>query len=507
MEKINTIYRYHQQTSYERGKMAGHQLDWQNQPSVYKEYNGIDHIPLPDNMPSMPQDIYKVLKKSDSTQGLPRMDPEQLSVILRLTCTFTARASQGGDFFYYRSAASAGALYPTEIYIVTHGFKGLNNGLYHFGIHGHRLTPLRDGDLSGFIAGHLIPPSSVLPVIAFIFTSIYFRSSWKYRERAYRYHLLDTGHVMENISIAIKALGLPVRISYDFNDKNVNRLAGLDDQKEASLALAYIPGFKSAADSCMPMINVLPGDIKNASTVSEMEIQYPAILAIHKAGRPVTMDSNHMNDVSDFIGPLPEIWTTLPDSPPGEETVSYPDCLFKRRSRRNFINVQMERNTLLALLDALCPDDTSIPQTRSGYSHSFCTGFITGNIKGVDQGIYILDREQRRFGLVKRGSFIERMAHACLDQLWLKNANIHFLFYSDLDYIEQRWGPRGYRYAMMGAGRMGERIYILATALGLGCCGIGAFYDQEAADIIGLNKSSRLLYLVAAGSTSPHPEY
>jgi SagB-type dehydrogenase family enzyme len=435
------------------------------------------------------------------------MDLDQLSVILRLTYTFTAKASQGGDFFYYRSAASAGALYPTEIYIVTHGFKRLNDGLYHFGIHGNHLTLLRAGDFSGFIASHLIPPSSALPVITFIFTSIYFRSSWKYRERAYRYHLLDTGHVIENLSMAMKALGLPFRISYDFNDKNINRLAGLDDQKEASLALAYIPGLKSSDNSCMPMISVLSDDIKNASTVSEREIPYPAILEIHEAGKSAILDSSHINDVSDFTEFSIETWITLPDAHPGEETVSYPDCLFKRRSRRNFVNVPMERNILLALLDALCADDFSIPQTRSEYSHSFSTGFVTGNIEGVDQGIYILDREQRRYGLVKRGNFIDRMAHACLDQLWLKNASIHFLFFSDLERLEQRLGPRGYRYAMMGAGRMGERIYILSASLGLGCCGIGAFYDQEAADIIGLNEVSRLLYLVAVGRTGSHPEH
>ena len=501
MEKTNTIFQYHQETSYERGKIPGHQLDWRNQPSVYKDYNGIDPILLPDNMPSMHNDIFKVLKKGDADQGIPRMDPEQLSVILRLTYTLTARASQGGDFFYYRSAASAGALYPTEIYIVTHGFKGLNNGLYHFGIHGHRLTPLRTGDFSGFIAGHLIPPSGVLPVITFIFTAIYFRSSWKYRERAYRYHLLDTGHVMENLSIAMKALGLPFRISYDFNDRNVNRLAGLDDQREASLALAYIPDCKSSADSCMPMISVLSDDIKNASIVSEREMQYPAILEIHEAGKPAVPDSSHMNDVSDFTGPSPETWIALPDALPGSETAGYPDCLFKRRSKRNFVNAPMERNTLLSFIDALCIDDTTDPQTQSGHSHSFCTGFIAGNIEGIDHGIYLLDREQRRFGLFKKGNLIERMAHACLDQLWLKNANIHFLFISDLERLEQRRGPRGYRYDMMGAGRMGQRIYILATSLGLGCCGIGAFYDQEAAEIIGLTRSSRLLYLVAAGRT------
>ena len=65
--------------------------------------------------------------------------------------------------------------------------------------------------------------------------------------------------------------------------------------------------------------------------------------------------------------------------------------------------------------------------------------------------------------------------------------------------MEERWGPRGYRYALLTAGRLGERLYLTATALGLGCCGIGAFYDQEAADLLGLNPDSKMLYLVAVG--------
>ena len=91
------------------------------------------------------------------------------------------------------------------------------------------------------------------------------------------------------------------------------------------------------------------------------------------------------------------------------------------------------------------------------------------------------------------------MATACLDQEWLKNASLHFLFMTHLDELDKPWGPRGYRYAMMLAGRIGQAIYLGATALGLGSCGIGALYDGEAGEVIGLNDDSALLYLVAAG--------
>ena len=97
------------------------------------------------------------------------------------------------------------------------------------------------------------------------------------------------------------------------------------------------------------------------------------------------------------------------------------------------------------------------------------------------------------------------MTAICLDQAWLAQAAVHFLFMGNLRQLDEQWGPRGYRYALMTAGRLGERLYLTATALGLGCCGIGAFYDQEAADLLQLNPDSRLFYLVAVGPVKSRP--
>jgi nitroreductase len=92
------------------------------------------------------------------------------------------------------------------------------------------------------------------------------------------------------------------------------------------------------------------------------------------------------------------------------------------------------------------------------------------------------------------------MARICLDQRWLANAGIHFIFLTNLEVVECTWGARGYRYAMLTAGRTGQRLYVAATAMGLGYCGIGALYDGEAAALLGLNEASVLLYLVAVGA-------
>jgi SagB-type dehydrogenase family enzyme len=154
----------------------------------------------------------------------------------------------------------------------------------------------------------------------------------------------------------------------------------------------------------------------------------------------------------------------------------------------------------MALLDSLCVKDMTDSTGESMYDRSFCTGFLVGNVEDMAPGFYLLDVERESTGLISSGVFMKRMARICLDQAWLTDAAIHFLFITNLDILDRTWGARGYRYAMMTAGRMGERLYIAATAMGLGCCGIGAFYDDEAAELIGLNEDSRVLYLVGVGS-------
>ena len=117
----------------------------------------------------------------------------------------------------------------------------------------------------------------------------------------------------------------------------------------------------------------------------------------------------------------------------------------------------------------------------------------------LEPGFYLLDPDGHRLGQVFGGDFMDPMAAACLNQMWLKQAGLHLLFMTDLKALERSWGARGYRYAMIAAGQLGQRAYLCGTALGWGACGIGAIYDREAAQLLRLTPDGSLLYLVAAG--------
>ncbi|MFH1488499.1 MAG: SagB/ThcOx family dehydrogenase [Pseudomonadota bacterium] len=283
---IETSAQYHQKTSYDRFSMSGHTLDWENQPRVFKEYPGMETIPLPEDVPPPDLKLSSLLQGKRGETRERRFNLEDLSLILHLTHTLTARARvQGGDF-YYRSAASTGALYPTEIYVAAEGLDGLGDGLYHFAIHRHGLCRLREGTVSGRTPEISETAGSEVTRLTLFFTAIFFRSAWKYRERAYRYHLLDTGHVIENLVLALRALRLPCRLSYDFDDRLTNDFLGLDDSREVSLAVAHIAGrMEMPGEDGLP-VKRLPDEILEASRVSDREVPYPVIGEIHRAGIP-----------------------------------------------------------------------------------------------------------------------------------------------------------------------------------------------------------------------------
>ncbi len=496
---IKTAAQYHDLSSYDRHKMEGHALDWQNQPRVYKEYSGIDPIPLPKDVRPPEEKLSSLVKKAHVKDPVRRLDLADLSLILLLTCTLTAKTRHGEADFFYRSVPSAGALYPTEIYVAAQAIEGLDDGLYHFGVLHHDLTLLRAGDLSSHIVPLTQPQAGNAPQLVFFMTAIFFRSAWKYRNRAYRYHLLDTGHQAEHLILALKALRCPFSLTYDFDDAEVNHLLGLDVNREVSLAVGQVLGYDSVPGNVAGEIRNLPEEMMRASRVSEKEIKYPAIDEFHEAGTDPVPASIQVPEMIHEIGVTPDTWTEIPHSVAWPEVMNHGDTAFHRRSRRNFVKTPIGKNAMGALLDALCYSDSWSSSPDSNYDRSICTGFLVGHAEELSPGFYLLETSKRAFGQVTSGAITEMAAHICLDQAWLAQTAVHFLFFSNPDLLDRTWGARGYRYAMLTAGRLGERLYLTATTLGLGCCGIGAFYDWEAAELLGLNPKSRLLYLVAIG--------
>ena len=494
---------YHEKTSYDRSSMGGHYLDWRNQPNVFKTYDGLKTISMSRGMPLPRKDLFSLYADlPENGANHFAFDLELLSKILLLTCTVTRKSRHPGGSFYFRSAASAGALYPTEIYLHASGVKDLKDGLYHFSIREHGLVKLRDGDLSGAMKRVTKARKTENCPLTIFLTAIFFRSVWKYRNRAYRYHLLDTGHVLANLELSLKSLKLPFEITLDFDDRVVNQLLGLDDNREVALAVCRLKGTPDSHEVFeTKAVEDLPDKMKQASQVSPQEFQTPEIQAIHAAGYDMVPENACLNMCNE-LGIFAESRVSVPVASKTAERLPYPEAVFRRRSSRNFIAETLPVSAVGPLLGVLNPVNEN---GMDGYFQSICTGFLANGVESLENGFYVMNEKAKSVGFVKTGAFTESLGHICLNQEWMANASFHFLFMTNMASLEKSWGPRGYRHAMMAAGILGERLYLAASALGLGCCGIGAFYDGEASRLLGLNAWSRVLYIISLGIVKSMP--
>jgi len=229
------------------------------------------------------------------------------------------------------------------------------------------------------------------------------------------------------------------------------------------------------------------------------EVNYKLIEAVHALSTRVADPHMDQAVMEDRLGVT--ITDTMPLTPPTEspEVMGYAEAVFKRRSMRNFVDARLSRRHCSTLLGTLSSDGGYAAGTDAARSEAIAVGLLVGNVDGLPSGFFLLDRRKASLGLVRKGSMLNEMAQVCLGQRWLAKSALHVLFLTNLELLERLRGPRGYRHAMLAAGRLGQRLYLAATSMRLGCCGIGAFYDGEAAQLLGLNDETALLYLVAVG--------
>lgn len=140
-----------------------------------------------------------------------------------------------------RCVPSGGGLYPLELYVAAARVKGLPAGLYHYDPRSHVLCELRRADCLAPVREAVFIPEAVGNAAAvLILTAVFGRSKIKYGERAYRFALLEAGHVMQNICLSATALRLGVCPVGGFVDDELNDLLDVDGVEEAVLYAALI---------------------------------------------------------------------------------------------------------------------------------------------------------------------------------------------------------------------------------------------------------------------------
>ena len=229
--------RYHEWSKPGHARYEGPPPDWGTQPPRYKTYPDAPRIALPTPPEEEDGHLMTVVhaRRSQRSYRDEPISPAELGQLLFAAQGITYPPGE------LRAAPSAGALYPIKLYVLAHRVADLPTGLYHYAVQTHELELVRAGDLRGAISTAGLGQGFLGEAnVCFVLSAIFQRTRWKYRERTYRYVLLEAGHIAQNLCLAATAMGLGACPVGAFFDDDLNALLELDGRDEAALYIVAV---------------------------------------------------------------------------------------------------------------------------------------------------------------------------------------------------------------------------------------------------------------------------
>ncbi len=138
-----------------------------------------------------------------------------------------------------RTAPSAGALYPLEVYLVVGDVTGLAPGVYRYVPGAHEIVHVLDQDHRALLADAAVGQNCVQEAaVDVVFTAVPERTTGKYGDRGIRYVHMEAGHAAQNVYLQAEALGLGMTVVGAFDDGRVLELVAASPEEEALYVLA-----------------------------------------------------------------------------------------------------------------------------------------------------------------------------------------------------------------------------------------------------------------------------
>ncbi|MGC8867554.1 MAG: SagB/ThcOx family dehydrogenase [Elusimicrobiales bacterium] len=133
----------------------------------------------------------------------------------------------------FRTAPSAGALYPLELYVVAGNVDDLPDGIYKYNPHKHELVMVIKGDKRVEVCKAAFSQTSIKNApAAIVFSAVYERTTRRYGERGIRYVHMEVGHAAQNIHLQAVSLNLGVVMIGAFDDEEVKKIMNMGNKEQ-----------------------------------------------------------------------------------------------------------------------------------------------------------------------------------------------------------------------------------------------------------------------------------
>jgi len=562
LDPLEVVMRYHQETKHDFSRYArslGY-MDWANQPDPFRRYDGSPLIALPrlkpDDAPLSPpyEDLYRggaIASALVSVRSLSRFFEYSLAI---------SAWKQAGELRWaLRTNPSSGNLHPTEGYLLIDKVPSLSPfpGVYHYTAKEHALELRAELPQESFNSlMQELPPEAFLVG----FTSVNWRETWKYGERAFRYCQHDVGHAIGSARIAAQTLGWRMLLLNGLADDTVATLLGLD-------RLEDFEGAEREHPDCLAV--VWPAD-QGAGLATGETIAFPLSLAPDavrkltartwhgKANRlsrddPVPWEILNQVEVTSWKSSTERSVVELNYDIPSAATVTDPTAhaasaypgqprsgqvIRQRRSALAFDGkTSISVGSFFTMLDRVMPRvdrdlcKRPMPWDVLPWEPSIHLALFIHRVDGLAPGLYMLARGPEKLDSLRRAmhpEFAWTSPPGCPQDLPLfllqkgdarqlaAAVSCHQAIAGDgafsLGMIAEfasslnRYGPWFYRRLFWETGLIGQVLYLEAEVIGVRATGIGCFFDDPVHQVMGFNDVSfQSLYHFTTGGHVEDP--
>ena len=526
--RIKTILHYHERTKHHHDRFArgpGH-MDWANEPMPFRSYEGAALSRLP-FIAQDPRAGFLSLFDRSGTRPLP-LTLDHIASMLELSLGLSAWKSFGGNRWALRMNPSSGNLHPTEAYLILPPGNIISGkgGIFHYNPYNHGLEQRASFDKALWqkVRDHIGTDGFLIAL-----SSIHWRESWKYGERAFRYCNHDIGHAVACLSFSASLQGWGVIWLSRLADEEVSTLVGFDGTTWHAFEQEY-PDILLLVHECgkEPKHIDLPPEIVRSFSSLSVE------------GSPNQLSSGHADwKIIEEVAAAAE----KPRTPamacvfgsnryaPMEISIPGAGVIRRRRSAQAYDGrTTMNRDAFYALLDLTIPRRGCAPFDAGPGDVALHLALFVHRVVDLQQGLYMLCRDEadlcnirgclRRDFLWERapsapaslplyvlepGDFQQRAATAsCFQDIAGDGAFSLGMIAKFRENIEKE--PWRYRPLFWEAGMIGQVLYLGAEALGLRGTGIGCYLDDMVHDMLGITDDSyQSLYHFTIGGPIEDP--